>query len=241
MKPLATAGAALVLVLSAPSCGQQDVVVASPADPFDSGSDREASGAPDSDASPEDAVTDRVNTGDDTRVPEEEGGPWCSNDEDCPGAFCAKGSCDAPHGRCQVPRPACDDGYAPVCGCDGVTYWNDCLRQKNSVSARTMGPCSARFVVCEADAGNSPCPAQASCARLETGFSGPCDPNSPGVCWVLPETCPEDAGTPQWNRCTGGAGAPSCTDQCTAIRSGAPYEPSNGSCVRERPLMEAGD
>src|SRR5580658_6485981 len=197
MRLPAVACAGLLLALSALSCGEQDVVVASLSETIDSGSRRDAS-IPERDSASEAALTDRVDGGADAPSLDDGGGHWCSNDQDCPAAFCAKSSCGASHGRCQAPPFNCDDGFDPVCGCDGVTYWNDCLRQQHGVSVRTMGQCSTYFVVCDGGADNPSCPAPASCGKLDTGFSGACDPESPGVCWVLPETCPQDAGAPQW-------------------------------------------
>lgn len=59
-------------------------------------------------------------------------------------------TCELPAGQCQtadlagmcvqIPE-ACTQQYDPVCGCDGVTYGNDCMRLMARVQKNHDGEC----------------------------------------------------------------------------------------------------
>jgi len=116
--------------------------------------------------------------------------PWCYYDWDCMGfnEFCqfAPGACAAP-GKCTARGSGdCPSIYAPVCGCDGTTYGNDCERVSKGASLWYVGECkpSACFPGDPMDV----CSASQFCE----GPPGMCDLDGPtGWCAPIPGSCPE--------------------------------------------------
>ncbi|MBI3704522.1 MAG: Kazal domain-containing protein [Rhizobiales bacterium] len=61
------------------------------------------------------------------------------------GEFCqhAAGQCTSMlPGACAAVPFACPRNYKPVCGCNGKTYANDCVRMQAKVSKRHDGKCT---------------------------------------------------------------------------------------------------
>ena len=146
--------------------------------------------------------------------------PRCLTNADCPSeAFCKKASCDAPAGACELFPATCEDTERAVCGCNRVTYFNDCLRRADGVAASTEGPCPFEgSLECGGEA-NVKCPGGAYCGRL-SGFGGCTFNDGRGRCWVLPLHCPAPTTSDRWMRC-----GPSerCVDTCTAVRDEGIY------------------
>ena len=66
----------------------------------------------------------------------------CWEDSMCAtGEFCELAGCGAKSGDCAVIPTACYMIYAPVCGCDGVTYGNDCTAAAASMTIDHDGEC----------------------------------------------------------------------------------------------------
>jgi hypothetical protein len=162
---------------------------------------------------------------------EGQSGPSCASTSDCalPDEYCAKRYCDSPQGQCLLRPIVCDDELQIVCGCDSVIYWNDCLRQRDGVASSTPGECIPPVASCDdTDAGGCPVD-DAFCGRLLLRGLHQCQPRGRGVCWVLPDTCPLDAGGPRWTSCPPSP-TQGCVDLCSAIQSQQPFTRAGPGC-----------
>lgn len=150
------------------------------------------------------------------------GPPRCGADSDCmPGWLCEKQGCDALTGVC-VPWPVfCPPNPAPVCGCDGVTYWNDCIRLQSHARLAAFDQCRATACTCEVGA-DCMVP-YASCSHLLP--PGEMCGHGMGACWVLPPQCQPSADSKMWRECKPPdvGELPGCLDTCQAIASEHSY------------------
>jgi hypothetical protein len=170
------------------------------------------------------AIADTLTVGSGGGLPDAAAGLGaCRGNGDClANAFCEKDTCEASTGTCAERPLDCDDGSeSPVCGCDSVNYWNDCVRKQAGVSATLAGD------ECDAPAGcdaGSDCPvAEASCAQIYP--SCPAPGRIGGVCWMLPDTCPGES-----KQSVVTCDAPIvCDGICNAIRSGVIHVLASGS------------
>jgi len=159
-------------------------------------------------------------------VPDSGAGGGCSTEFDCPSGWtCSKLDCAAPTGSCEPKPILCDPAPQPVCGCNHVTYWNDCQRRQSGVAASTAGQCGVGTVTCNTslDCGLP----GAFCAHVWPSAQ-PCGAVGPGTCWMLPVDCTNTPPAPKWIPCSATGPGPTspfgnCVDTCTAIQSGQQY------------------
>jgi hypothetical protein len=144
----------------------------------------------------------------------------CTTDDDCSSGWrCRKEGCDATTGSCEPPILFCPPDAKPTCGCDGVTYWNDC-------TLRQAGATMAFPDECHDTA--SPCDMGADCKVPNASCNHLLGPNEmcghvKGACWVLPQQCTDSH---LWQECTPPGSPPGpCVDTCQAILSEKSYTP----------------
>jgi hypothetical protein len=145
----------------------------------------------------------------------------CVSNDDClPTAFCARAGCEDARGLCELRPVFCDDQGPPTCGCDGVSYFNDCLRMQYGASASApLESCRRAPAACTDENGRD-CPVDgAACAKLLPPDLA-CEESTQGACWVLPAQCPEFGPPDRWMACDDPT---DCLDTCGAIRTGRPY------------------
>lgn len=164
----------------------------------------------------------------------------------CPsGMFCSRRSCNPNDTFCEAADASGCDTSGYECGCDGITYYNSCVRLEAHVSRAGPGQCSIGMplIGCRPDEGctplhqgcgyivpfeppppdagsfNLPPPPDAAVSALQT-YCENMPPFENGICWALPdpERCRSSSSSHLQSLCG------KCIDDCAALESGrGPY------------------
>lgn len=155
----------------------------------------------------------------DATVPPADAGSDAGGDQKCTlpspncpsGSYCEVNGC----GRDGVCRPVPkteSDVEAPVCGCNGVTYWNANVAARSYMSVRMNGACADGTPYLKTCDKGTPCPQGSKCAVLPSS-GATCSITNSGICWRLPSSCPDV--TKRYREC--GLGNVGCTTKCDGI------------------------
>lgn len=133
------------------------------------------------------------------------------------GFYCNAPDCQT--GTCEPTPKNDDEARAPVCGCDGVNYWNANTAAAHGTPVAATGECAQPTTCAPSDA--MPCPSTRHfCAQLVASQANcALDPNNaPGECWGMPEACPPVVSTP-WRPCNNTTTLEPCAGECEAIKA----------------------
>ncbi len=149
----------------------------------------------------------------------------CGAGDSCGQGFvCFDAGCGA-KGSAGVCKPVDASATAePVCGCNGVTYWNSGLAAASSqpihaeaacTSVAMAKRCNGEGAACNKGQGEVCAFPQLVCSNVATDM---------GTCWAMPPTC--DGATVTARRCEGGNTG--CENLCQMIKSGKAFRSEGG-------------
>jgi hypothetical protein len=109
---------------------------------------------------------------------------------------------------------------SPVCGCDGVTYWNGATAGAHGMSVAHSGAC-APSKPCGGP-NDTQCDAGLTC-NIHLASGADCSTADPsGECWGMPAMCPIAVGFGT-NSSTCDPNMAWCADECGVIQLGLPW------------------
>jgi hypothetical protein len=139
---------------------------------------------------------------------------WGPNSTCGDGLYCKAPGCGM--GTCQPIGNVEQDPKAPVCGCDGVTYWNDSIAASHGMAVSSAGECGPAATKTCGGFGGIQCPAGAFCNYKAPNKLGCGVADAGGACWAVPKICGGGIGFgPNTRECN----AVLCKDECELIKS----------------------
>lgn len=146
-------------------------------------------------------------------------GPACTKSSECATTSYCVLCGGAAKGVCK-PKPAAPASFQPVCGCDGITYWNSDFAVFYNADIVANAPCTTGATKCNTLTGPS-CPGGTVCVQGRETLAG-CV-SSEGTCWRTSRSgTPGDCATgfnPKVHIC----GETTCTMACQAIKEGRKF------------------
>lgn len=136
-----------------------------------------------------------------------EGEPCLTQEECVEGTVCAIPLGCEGEGVCSAPPGSCSLHIDPVCGCDGITYTNECAARSKGVNIAHRGECPMP----------KPCTDSGECGASEYCASASC--SDVGVCLALPATCEGETDRPGAEVC--GCDEVRYADLCALAEAGA--------------------
>jgi hypothetical protein len=150
----------------------------------------------------------------------------CARTGDCASNYyCKYSGCGVTTGVCAPLSPLPGPYYNPVCGCDGVTYWNKEHAYTNSVAIAHEDPCTPTERKACTGAGTTCGGFIDSNCVVQLSEASACAIGTPtGGCWRMPTgTLCGSAGGPPTLPCSGST----CRSQCEAIRAKVLFYPAS--------------
>jgi len=152
---------------------------------------------------------------------------WSQDGKPCPdGEYCDAPGCGA--GNCVPIGTTEDTNKAPVCGCDGVDYWNGATAAQHGMAVAAAGQC-AQPKFCGGLA-QIACPSSQQFCDYGLPNKAACNgSDAGGSCWGLPKSCAQIGFGGTFRLCFAAPNEP-CHYECEAIKLESSYYPDPQGC-----------